>query len=144
MADYDHIAKTLMNYPPHKRLAILEHYRDELPSSEYAEFKSGVTAAARELREAGVQPVGGAPTRRLAPHEERSIQRSAQAIAKAHQAGHPAAQNMAALAAQTPRTSAPADPNSADYQAVLQQIGVRPETGRHRFRDGYYTGGRGQ
>ena len=111
MDDYRDIARTLMDYPPGKRLAVLEHYRDEMPNDEYEQFKSGVTCAARELRAAGVQPsearsVPG-EAERLAPHEARNVSRTAERIAKASQAGHPAAQNMAALAANTPRTSAP-------------------------------------
>ena len=143
MTDYKDVAAGLMSLTPDARLQTLAMSKKLMDPDAYEAWRGEVTAAARTLRAAGARPVGSAPVqqRQLADHERRSIQRSAQAIARAHAAGRPGARTMAEIGKGTPRTSAPAHPNSADYQAVLQQSGVRPETGRSRYRNGFYTGG---
>ena len=110
--------------------------RDDPSGGEYARWKANLNEAARTLRSAGARPAGSTPPRQLADHERRNIARSAAAISKAAQAGHPAARTMAEVAVHTPRTSAPAHPNDPEYAQVLRSSGVR-----ERYRRGSSTGG---
>ena len=134
-----HVPAGFMSMSPRARLEALAMSKKIMPAGEYEAWKSEVTEAARELRAAGARPVGSVPTRRLAPHEERSIQRSARAIAKAHAAGRPGAQTLLEVAAQNPRTAAPAHPNNPEYLQIMRASGVRPQ---ERHRPGYSDGGR--
>ena len=138
--DYRNVAAGFMSMSPRARLEALAMSKKLMDPNEYEAWRAEVTAAARTLRQAGARPVGSAPVpqRQLADYERRSIQRSAQAISKLHQAGHRAARTMAEIAKGTPRTSAPAHPNDPEYLQMLRANGVRPQ---ERHRPGYHSGG---